>query len=77
MFAFMELDSVHWLICGLLVLGCVVTVVIVLVRRRGRSIEDPGVQRKMCPFCGELIQEDASKCEYCRGLIDKPRRSGK
>jgi hypothetical protein len=68
MFAFIELDSVHWLIGGLLVTGCVVTVVIVLVRRGGRSIEDPA-WRKMCPFCGELNQKDASKCDYCGGLI--------
>ena len=76
MFAFSELDSVHWLICGLLVKGCVVTVVIVLVRRAGRGVEDLAL-RKMCPNCGELIQEKASKCEYCGGLIDKARRSGK
>ena len=76
MFAFIELDSVHWLIGGLLVTCCVVTVVIVLVLRAGRGIEDPAL-RKMCPFCGELIQEQASKCEYCGGLLDKPCRSGK
>ena len=44
MFAFMELDSVYWLICGLLVTGCVVSVVIVLVLRARN-----GVARRRLP----------------------------
>jgi rRNA maturation endonuclease Nob1 len=75
MFAFVELDSVHWLL-GLLVTCCVVTFVVVLVRRAGRSIEDPAL-RKMCPLCGQLIPKQAGKCEYCGGSIDKSRRGDK
>ena len=73
---FLRLDPIHWVICGILVIGGVVTVVIVLVRRPGRGAQGPGL-RKMCPYCGELIQEQASKCDYCGGLIDKSRRSDK
>jgi hypothetical protein len=76
MSAFFELDFVHCLIAGLLVTCCVVTVVVVLVLRTGRSIEDPAM-RKMCPNCSELVQEQASKCDYCGGLIDKLRGGGK
>jgi hypothetical protein len=72
MLAFFELDSVHWLIGGLLVTGCVVTVVVVIVRRAGRASEDLAL-RKMCPHCSELVQEKARKCDYCGRLLDKSR----
>ena len=75
MFAFSGLDAVYWLI-GLLVTGGVVTVVIVLVRRAGRSIEDPA-QRKMCPHCGELVQEQATKCKHCGEFLDNARDADK
>ena len=33
--------------------------------------------RKMCPHCGELVQEQTTKCKHCGEFLDNARDADK